>query len=330
MKRRAQLSTAGPKSPAPDQVICTGCLESFRFMLHHDSKTAPLVKIKANGSAAALVANAFPLPVGPLDMGGSCDATTAACVDCYAANLENLYGAFARGAAANLAALVHLKECAGQGAVVAALVACVRRSEHLQRAHGVTAPSFRWHSGGDVFASWYGRAIRAAVIETPGVDHWIYTRDTGKVSSLLPAPENLRVFLSADSDNYRKVARAAARHGLPVALLADDAPAAVALWARIIAAAPGVSQAVTCPATDKYVRDVHQVAPHVTGLDRRRSSAVPGGLGMGACIACRLCLPGGLNRSVTFLLHGGKARPGAPGRLGAAVSVRARRAAVAS
>jgi len=328
MTRRNVSRVAGPKVAAPDQVRCTGCGDFFRFMLHHDSKTAPLVKIKDNGSALALVPNAFPLPVGPLAGGGSCDATTAACVDCYAANLENLYSNFAKGAAANLAALQHLKTCGGQSAVVAALVQCVTRSEYLQRAHGVTRPSFRWHSGGDIFATWYGRAIRAAVVASPGVDHWIYTRDIGKVSSLLPAPDNLRVFLSADSENYRKVARAATRHGLPVALLADDAPAAVALWARIAAAAPGVSQAVTCPASGKYARDRHPVAAHVTGLDRRRSSAVPGGLGMGACIACRLCLPGGLDRSITFLLHGGKARPGAPGRLGAAVSVRVSRAVV--
>ena len=330
MNRRARLSIAGPKSPSPDQVVCTGCGELFRFMLHHDSKTAPLVKITDKGGGVALVPNAFPLPVGPLEMGGLCDAVTAACVDCYAANLESLYGAFARGAAVNLANLEHLKACGGQRAVVAALVSFVRRSEYLQRAHGVTAPSFRWHSGGDVFATWYGRAIRAAVIETPGVDHWIYTRDTGKVASLLPAPENLCVYLSADSENYGKVARAAARHGLPIALLADDAPAAVALWARILAAAPGVSQAVTCPASDKYVRDAYRIAPHVTGLDRRRSSAVPGGLGMGACIACRVCLPGGLDRSVTFLLHGGKAAPGAPGRLGAAIRRRSIPLAVGS
>ena len=69
-------------------------------MLHNDAKTSPAVKISAKGGGTALVANAFPLPVGPLDMGGTCDATTSACIDCYAANLENLYENFARGASA--------------------------------------------------------------------------------------------------------------------------------------------------------------------------------------------------------------------------------------
>jgi len=51
-------------------VVCR-CGVSLRFMLHHDAKTAPLVAIKANGSASALIPNAFPLPVGPIENGGS-------------------------------------------------------------------------------------------------------------------------------------------------------------------------------------------------------------------------------------------------------------------
>lgn len=308
-------------------IVSCKCGGVFRFMLHNDAKTSPLVEIPGKGSAKALVPNAFPLPVGPLEAGGSCDATTAACVDCYAANLESLYSAFARGASANLANLEHLKKCGGQSAVVEALVACVRHSEQAQRGRGVASPMFRWHSGGDIFTSWYGRAIRAAVAATPRVDHWIYTRDAVKVKTLLPAPDNLRVLLSADSENVVKMARAGYKLGLPLAMLADDQAHAVALWARAAAAAPTYS-AFSCPATDRYTRDGLNVPAHVVGLDGRRASAARGGLGVGACAACGVCLPGDRLRGVTFLLHGGKNRGASAGRLGSAVAVRVRRGLV--
>lgn len=303
------------------------CGAVLRFMLHNDAKTSPAVKISAKGGGTALVANAFPLPVGPLENGGSCDAVTAACVDCYAAGLESLYGAFARGASANLANLQHLKQCAGQSAVVAALVACVQHSESQQRARGVARPSFRWHSGGDIFATWYGRAIRAAVVASPSVAHWIYTRDAVTVKALLPKPKNLAVYLSADSENVVRMARAGGRLGLPLAMLADDAAHAAELWARALAVA-SVPSAVVCPASGKWARDSVGVSSHVVGLDGRRSSAVRGGLGVGACPSCRVCLPAGAIRSVTFLLHGGKNKGKTAGRLGAAVSVRVRRGLV--
>jgi len=309
-------------------VVSCKCGESLRFMLHHDAKTSPVVQITEKGGGSALVANAFPLPVGPLDTGGSCDATTSACIDCYAANLENVFKNLAVGVSVNLANLEHLKACGGQSAVVSALVACVQYSERQQRARGIASPCFRWHSGGDIFATWYGRAIRAAVVATSSVDHWIYTRDAVKVKSLLPAPDNLRVLLSADSDNVSRMARVGARHGLPLAMLADDETHAAALWARALAVAP-VPSAVVCPASGKWARDGRDVSAHVVGPDRRRSSAVRGGLGVGACVACGLCLPDGPNRSVTFLLHGGKNRGKTAGRLGAAVSVRVRRGLVA-
>jgi hypothetical protein len=328
MSRAEWLPTLAAK-PGGGVVLACKCGESLRFMLHNDAKTAPLVQIQDNGSASALVANAFPLPVGSLEAGGSCDATTAACIDCYAAGLENRFSAFARGGSVNLANLHHLKNCGGHSAVVAALVACVQHSEQQQRGRGVVRPSFRWHSGGDIFAAWYGRAIRAAVVASPGVAHWIYTRDAVKVKALLPVPQNLRVLLSADSDNVERMARAGARLGLPLAMLADDQAHAVGLWARAAAVAP-VALPFECPATGKHARDGQGVAAHVVGLDGRRSSAAPGALGVGACVSCLACLPTGAVRPITFLLHGGKNSGRTAGRLAAAVRRRSIPLAVGS
>jgi hypothetical protein len=297
-------------------------------MLHNDAKTAPIVQIKETGTAQALAANAFPLPVGPILVGGSCDATTSACVDCYAGGLEARAPQYGAGAGVNLANLQHLKECAGQTAVVLALVACVQHSENQQRARGVVSPVFRWHSGGDIFATWYGRAIRSAVVATSSVDHWIYTRDAVKVKTLLPKPENLAVYLSADSFNVAKMARAGSRLGLPLAMLADNQTHAVELWARALAVAP-VPSAVECPVSGKWARDGLNIPAHVVGLDGRRGSAARGSLGVGACVACGVCLPGAPGRSVTFLLHGGKNNGATAGRLGSAVAVRVRRGLVA-
>jgi len=324
--RKDRLPTV-TASPGGGVVVLCRCGVSLRFMLHNDAKTAPIVQIKETGTAQALAANAFPLPVGPISVGGSCDATTSACVDCYAGNLENLYENFARGASANLANLQHLKECAGQSAVVSALVVCVQHSENQQRARGVVSPVFRWHSGGDIFTTWYGRAIRSAVVATSSVDHWIYTRDAVKVKTLLPTPVNLAVYLSADSENVAKMARAGSRFGLPLAMLADNQTHAVELWARALAVAP-VPLAVECPASGKWARDGLNIPAHVVGLDGRRSSAVRGALGVGACVACGVCLPDSVGRSVTFLLHGGKNNGKTAGRLGSAVAVRVRRGLV--
>jgi hypothetical protein len=328
MKRADRLPVHTAPSGQGVLVKCK-CGDVLRFMLHNDAKTSPVVDVPGSGSPKSLVPNAFPLPVGPLDTGGSCDATTSACVDCYAAGLEGRYANTSRGVAVNLANLQHLKQCAGQSAVVSALVACVQHSEMAQRARGVASPCFRWHSGGDIFTSWYGRAIRSAVVATASVDHWIYTRDAVKVKTLLPAPENLRVMLSADSENVAKMARAGGRLGLPLAMLADDQAHAVALWARALAVAP-VPSGVVCPVSGKWSRDQMGVPSYVVGVNGRRSSVRRGSVGVGACVACGLCLPGAPDRSVTFLLHGGKNRGASAGRLGAAVAVRVRRSAVSA
>ena len=313
-------------------VVPCRCGALVPFMLHHDAKTAPGVRVEPSGRAVAVVANAFPLPAGSIEHGGSCPGATAECRNCYAAGLESWAPGFRRGASANLAGLQHLYGCGGVRAVGDALADLVRVSERAQRARGVGRPAFRWHSDGDVFADWYARAIVRAVNATPGVEHWAYTRSLGMVRHLVRA-RGLSLYVSADRENLIAAGRVAARYGVPVALLATDPADAAALWARLGASVPGsVEQRPTlCPAAGRWVNDGVDAPAHVVGADGRRASARKGAAGVGACIACRVCLPSGSRRPVTFLVHGGQARGNSGGRLGAAVTVRLRdRVAVVS
>jgi hypothetical protein len=306
-------------------VVRCRCGVSLRLMMHHDAKTAPGVRVEPSGRAVAVVANAWPLPAGPLDRGGSCPNSTDACIDCYAAGIESWSPSFRRGVSANLDAMHHLYGCGGVRAVGDALAEVVRASEREQRARGVLRPVFRFHSDGDVFADWYARAIVRAVNSTNGLEFWIYTRTLSAVG-ILKRARNLAVYVSADRFNLERAGRVALRHGVPVALLANDAVDASALWARLSSAVPGVVDArpITCPASSKWANDAVDVPAHVVGPDGRRATARKGGAGVGACVACRVCLPSGSGRHVTFLVHGGRARGESRGRLGAAVAVRLR------
>lgn len=304
------------------------CGVSLRLGLHFDAKTAPAVNVERSGRAVASVANAWPLPAGPLESGGSCSGATSACRDCYGAGIEARSPQYARLVSANLANLQHLYECGGRRAVVGALVEVVRHSESQQRALGVASPVFRWHSDGDIFAEWYARAIRQVVEQTDSVDHWIYTRTLGAVRHLVGA-RNFRVFVSADRFNVVQASRVAGRYGVGLAMLATDRADSVALWARALAVAPSVggSGAVVCPAS-KWAGDSVNAPAHVVGSDGRRVSARRGAPAVGACVACGLCLPDGAQHGITFLVHGGQARGESAGRLGGAVALRVRRGLV--
>lgn len=307
-------------------VDCARCGERLRLMLHHDAKTSPGVRVEPSGRAVAVVANAFPLPAGPLEDGGTCPGATRACRDCYAAGLEAWAPGFRRGAAGNLTALEHLYRCGGVRAVSRALVECVESSARAQRAHGARRCAFRWQSDGDVFADWYARAMRRAIEATAdGVEHWAYTRTLSAVR-LLEGTRGLRLYVSVDEFNLERAARVADRYGVPVALLASDPAHAVALWARVGAVAPGLLERgrVTCPASSRWQSDGVDAPAHVVGFDGRRATARRGAAAVGACISCAVCLPSGSGRHVTFLVHGGRARGESRGRLGAAVTVRRR------
>jgi hypothetical protein len=287
--------------------------EALPFTLHADAKTAPTLMLESNGRATATVANAWALPAGPPEHGGSCSRTTKACESCYACSLEGAYTALARMVMENLQSL---RTVAAHGTANLALwlESIVRASVTEQHAVGIVRPSFRWHSDGDLGAlvgtgmdrRIYPRAVRQACKATPEVAHWIYTRETWSLPYLVGVP-NLRVLVSVDEFNMVNACTAAARHDLPVALLANDADHASHLWQQIRTTWPTLAREMDCPATSKFKHD--NVGPaHIVGADGRRSTLTRNTPAVGACIACQACLPEGAARSVTFHMHNAGAR----------------------
>lgn len=275
--------------------------------LHRDNKTGALSRRKsARGEWENLVPNAFPLPAGPESMGGTCPGHTYACKDCYALLGLEFRPAFAAMVAENLRVIVQAHE---DGILTDVLLEAVDLSAFHSARLGL-APTFRWHSDGDIFAAWYARAIRRVALLRPEVKMWIYTRSFRPGDSYLGAligparPENLHVFLSVDEFNVDDAARQLtrfARHGVRAAILADS-PA----QRRKLETALGV-ESVVCPATGRYAHD-GKGPSFVTEMSGRRSELREADLAQGACAACKLCLRAD-SRSVTFNLHNGHHAP---------------------
>lgn len=78
---------------------------------------------------------------------------------------------------------------------------------------------FRWHVSGDIFSADYADWISSVVIESPNVEHWIYTRSFPLIHPYLTNLDNLTVNLSADKDNYWLARRTADEHNLRVCYL---------------------------------------------------------------------------------------------------------------
>ena len=298
--RRSGRNAAGSRVSVP----CSGCGDTLQLALQHDAKTAPAAIWAPSGGAVATVPNALPLPAGPPDMGGTCPGATGPCKGCYAAALEAAYTGLRAMVAANYDTLAHALGCGGVLNAATLLTAAVEHSAALQRADGVRRPVFRWHSDGDIFSNQYGRAMRRAILATPTVDHWGYTRTLSAVRLFDRVPR-FALFVSADDDNVERAARVAARWRRPLAMLADDEQHAATLWGRVSdTVGDAIPAPVTCPAAGRWQHDGRGPA-HIVGPDGRRVSLVRGGGAVGACVSCAVCLPGRERvRSVTFLRHG--------------------------
>ena len=297
--------------------------ESLPVTLHADAKTTPTLMLEQSGRATATVANAWALPAGPPKLGGTCSRATQACQSCYACSLEAAYPSLARMLIENLTSL-RTVAAHGTATLAAWLESIVRASVAEQTAVGIARPTFRWHSDGDLGAlvgtgmdrRIYPRAIRRACAATPEVAHWIYTRETWALPYLLNTP-NLRVLVSVDRYNLTTACHAAARHDVPIALLADDEQHAAQMWQTIRTNWPTLAPQMDCPATSRWKQDGRGPA-HIVGPDGKRTTLERGQPAVGACVACQACLPGGAARSVTFHMH----NPG--NRMAAALNTRKR------
>jgi hypothetical protein len=276
------------------------------LQLHADAKTTPLAHWAGDRRPVAVIPNAFALPSGPLDVGGTCPQLSPnACQACYAARLESgPFAEFARVTVRNLDTLNALHKV-GKRAAVDALCALVDRSAALQIAAGVASPSFRWMSSGDIFAPWFAVVVREVQRARPGVTFWGYTRSVRYLRHLIGdgLPDNARWFVSVDADNVRTHGKAAARWGLPCAYLAATSGELARLRVAVEEMRGSVLPRVICPAGGVWKGD--GLGPsYVSGRDGRRVSVAPGRVS-GACVACAACLPGAAVRDVGFIRHGG-------------------------
>ena len=276
------------------------------LQLHADAKTTPLAFWGGDRRPVAVIPNAFPLPSGSPEIGGTCPQLSPnACQACYAARMESgPFAEFARVASRNLDTLNALRRV-GRGAVVDALCALVDRSTALQVASGVSVPSFRWLSSGDLFSSWFAAAIRRVQLARPSVQFWGYTRSIRFLRHLIGdgLPDNARWFVSVDADNVRTHGKAAARWGLPAAYLAASTNELAALRVTVEGFRGEAVSRVICPASGAWRSD-GLGASYVSGRDGRRASLARGQV-VGACVACVACLPSSTVRDVGFLRHGG-------------------------
>lgn len=290
-----------PPSARSVDVTCPSCSDVLTFRLHADMKTSPRGVNSISKGAVATYANAFHLPSGRPGDGGSCDGATSACLSvCYASAMERRFVAFKSGALQNLENLRHLAECAGSVGVRLATDSIVDHSVGFQIRDGL-APTFRWHSDGDVWigddrsSAMYARAIRRTsdrVGRDLGCRSWIYTRSLGRVRHLVGS-DHLAVYVSTDRDNHRRAVRVAERWGALVAFMVADGDELGKIEVD--------RNSIKCPATAKYARD--GLAPSfITAIDGRRRGIRSGDIVRGACDSCALCVEG--RRDVAFLTGG--------------------------
>lgn len=297
-----------PTSPLSDRPIRLRLdTPSGPLQLHADAKTGPLAYWGQDRRPVSVIPNAFALPAGPVEVGGTCpQLSPTACRACYAVRLEvGPFADFGRMIGRNLDTVRALRVAGGRS-LVEALTALVDRSAALQVAAGVRVPSFRWFSSGDIFAPWLASAVREVQRARPAVAFWGYTRSIKYLPNLLGRsglPDNARWFVSVDVENVGTHAKAAARYGLPVAYLAAGGVELGQLRATVEAVRGSAARGLVCPAGGVWSGD--GLGPsYVSGFDGRRASLRQGHVS-GACAACGACLPTGAVRDVAFLRHGG-------------------------
>lgn len=272
------------------------------FLISHltvDGKTA--TAYNARGAPHDGAQNATWAPSGPPSAGGSCAGASAGCagrlhtgrqadsVACYGYRLEQ-HRPTLKTAASRRWAQWHDGNDAYRGALATALLVY---SHGRQVAHNVAAPTFRINASGDLnteTAAAWATALRSATVTAldPPLDVWLYSRSYGRGSGdgdalrhLLDRngpPKRCTAYLSSDATMIlrTRVALSAGSiyQNLPVAMLAADVDEGRRLIALVRGDGPA-RRVIACPV------DVGRMSLAVT----RRGKTV------GACAACRYCLP---------------------------------------
>jgi len=310
--------------PAGSSTVCSscpGCGLDLELRLHADSKVAP--SAVWDSSARATFANAFPLPAGPLEQGGSCSGFSSglefdgdaagSCSACYAAGLEGYSPGFRDMARANLEAVRHVLDCGGARALGLVFADMLEHVGSWWARVGLEGPvSFRWQSDGDILNAAHARAIVSAhrIARGRGLDlvGWVYTRTLGAARILATGERHgLRSIVSVDRVNVERAAAVAGRYRLPIAVLGRDSLEVDSLEARAhqIAGPGRIPAARLCPAAGgRWSHDDYGPA-HIVAPSRRRADLERGAVAIGACHACRLCVDSSARLSVGFVHHGG-------------------------
>ena len=265
--------------------------------LSSNRKVSPLVK-RAKNRAEPVVQNAFGLPAGPEtdqplvgDGHGSCPDATDACVDCYADAIP--YPSMRQLLQHNFDAL---KSCHGIDEMVNLISAMLKTFEAQCEKHG-TDKVFRNHWSGDFYDEDYAAAWIVVMRNNPQIQFWQYTRSfvtvpAAQLFAIADLP-NCETFLSVDKHNAAAAATVLARyptlHAAALGVTFDDA-SAVLRSAR----GPG-ARAPKCPENSGKL-------PLVVTSDRRAELTEVGTRGVGACVACGLCVFG--RRDVLFSVTG--------------------------
>ena len=265
--------------------------------LSSNRKVSPLVK-RAKNRAEPVVQNAFGLPAGPEteqalvgDGHGSCPDATDACVACYAAAIH--YPTMRALLRHNFDAL---QSCHGIDETVNLLSAMVETFEAQCDKHG-TDKVFRNHWSGDYYDEGYAAAWITVMRQHPQIQFWHYTRSfrtihAAQLFAIADLP-NCATYISVDEHNVGAAAVVLAQHpALHAAALGDtfDDASAVLRSAR----GPD-ARAPKCPENSGKL-------PLVVTSDRRAELTDVGTRGIGACVACGLCIFG--RRDVLFSVTG--------------------------
>ena len=118
------------------------------------------------------------------------------CEKCYAAKGNYIYPSVKKAHSTRLAALeAALSDRAAGRRWVGAMAFLINRE--CQR---IGEPWFRWHDSGDIQSEEHLRLIIRVCLLTPGVKHWLPTREVAMVRNVLkdtPCPANLTIRVSA-------------------------------------------------------------------------------------------------------------------------------------